>query len=150
MTGGRIKRIEKYLGDDQEFLLTYGDGVGTVDITALASAAGGTLIINSIPITINPGDNAATILAAITGAGADIGLILGGVGIPRGLMLGPRVVVEPTVAGVVEVARVVGRITLVDRERPLPVTYQAGLEDLVRPLGHRGQGPAHVGVTPEA
>jgi glucose-1-phosphate cytidylyltransferase len=34
MTGGRIKRIEKYLGDDEEFLLTYGDGVGTVDITA--------------------------------------------------------------------------------------------------------------------
>ncbi len=33
MTGGRIKRIEKYLGDDQEFLLTYGDGVGNVDIT---------------------------------------------------------------------------------------------------------------------
>jgi glucose-1-phosphate cytidylyltransferase len=34
MTGARIKRIEKYLGDDPEFLLTYGDGVGTVDITA--------------------------------------------------------------------------------------------------------------------
>jgi glucose-1-phosphate cytidylyltransferase len=34
MTGARIKRIEKYLGDDQEFLLTYGDGVGNVDITA--------------------------------------------------------------------------------------------------------------------
>lgn len=34
MTGGRIKRIEKYLGDDEEFLLTYGDGVGTVDINA--------------------------------------------------------------------------------------------------------------------
>lgn len=34
MTGGRIKRIEKFLGDDQEFLLTYGDGVGRVDITA--------------------------------------------------------------------------------------------------------------------
>jgi glucose-1-phosphate cytidylyltransferase len=34
MTGGRIKRIEKYLDGDQEFLLTYGDGVGNVDITA--------------------------------------------------------------------------------------------------------------------
>lgn len=34
MTGGRIKSIERYLGDDQEFLLTYGDGVGNVDITA--------------------------------------------------------------------------------------------------------------------
>lgn len=34
MTGARIKGIERYLDDDQEFLLTYGDGVGNVDITA--------------------------------------------------------------------------------------------------------------------
>jgi glucose-1-phosphate cytidylyltransferase len=34
MTGGRVKRIERYLGDDEEFLLTYGDGVGNVDIAA--------------------------------------------------------------------------------------------------------------------
>ena len=34
MTGGRIKRIMKYLGDDQEFCLTYGDGVSDVDINA--------------------------------------------------------------------------------------------------------------------
>jgi glucose-1-phosphate cytidylyltransferase len=34
MTGARIKAIEKYLGDDEEFLLTYGDGVGNIDITA--------------------------------------------------------------------------------------------------------------------
>lgn len=34
MTGARIKRIEKYLGDDPEFLLTYGDGVGDIDIDA--------------------------------------------------------------------------------------------------------------------
>jgi glucose-1-phosphate cytidylyltransferase len=33
MTGARIHRIEKYLGDDREFLLTYGDGVGDVDVT---------------------------------------------------------------------------------------------------------------------
>jgi glucose-1-phosphate cytidylyltransferase len=32
MTGGRIKQIEKYIGGDKEFLLTYGDGVGDVDI----------------------------------------------------------------------------------------------------------------------
>lgn len=31
MTGGRIKRIEKYVGDSP-FLLTYGDGVSNVDI----------------------------------------------------------------------------------------------------------------------
>jgi glucose-1-phosphate cytidylyltransferase len=34
MTGGRIKRVERYLGTDEHFLLTYGDGVGNVDITA--------------------------------------------------------------------------------------------------------------------
>lgn len=32
MTGARIKRIQKYLGNDEEFLLTYGDGVGNIDI----------------------------------------------------------------------------------------------------------------------
>ena len=34
MTGGRIKRIRRYLDGDEEFFLTYGDGVGNVDITA--------------------------------------------------------------------------------------------------------------------
>jgi glucose-1-phosphate cytidylyltransferase len=33
LTGGRIKRAAKYL-DDEPFCLTYGDGVGDVDITA--------------------------------------------------------------------------------------------------------------------
>lgn len=34
MTGGRIKRIQKYIGDET-FMLTYGDGVSDVDINAL-------------------------------------------------------------------------------------------------------------------
>jgi glucose-1-phosphate cytidylyltransferase len=34
MTGGRVKRIEKYI-DDDTFLLTYGDGVSDVDINKL-------------------------------------------------------------------------------------------------------------------
>ena len=34
MTGGRLKRVAKYL-DDDDFCFTYGDGVGDVDITAL-------------------------------------------------------------------------------------------------------------------
>jgi glucose-1-phosphate cytidylyltransferase len=34
MTGGRVKRIQKYI-DDDTFLLTYGDGIGNVDIRAL-------------------------------------------------------------------------------------------------------------------
>jgi glucose-1-phosphate cytidylyltransferase len=35
MTGGRIKRIAPYLNGEENFCLTYGDGVGDVDITAL-------------------------------------------------------------------------------------------------------------------
>jgi glucose-1-phosphate cytidylyltransferase len=34
MTGGRIKRIQKYVGNEP-FLLTYGDGVGNVDLAEL-------------------------------------------------------------------------------------------------------------------
>ncbi len=32
MTAGRLKRIQRYIGNDEHFLLTYGDGVGNVDI----------------------------------------------------------------------------------------------------------------------
>jgi len=35
MTGGRLKRIRNYLSDDEFFCLTYGDGVGDVNITKL-------------------------------------------------------------------------------------------------------------------
>jgi glucose-1-phosphate cytidylyltransferase len=34
MTGGRVKRIQEYVGNEP-FMLTYGDGVSDVDITAL-------------------------------------------------------------------------------------------------------------------
>jgi len=34
MTGGRVKRIQKYVGDEA-FMLTYGDGVSDIDINAL-------------------------------------------------------------------------------------------------------------------
>ncbi|GHT76712.1 glucose-1-phosphate cytidylyltransferase [Bacteroidia bacterium] len=35
MTGARLKRIENYIGNDDYFMLTYGDGVGNVDIRKL-------------------------------------------------------------------------------------------------------------------
>jgi glucose-1-phosphate cytidylyltransferase len=38
MTGFRIKQIERYVGNDEQFLLTYGDGVGDVDINASIKA----------------------------------------------------------------------------------------------------------------
>lgn len=34
MTGGRVKRLEKYI-DDETFMLTYGDGVANIDIEKL-------------------------------------------------------------------------------------------------------------------
>lgn len=36
MTGGRIKRIQSYI-NNESFMLTYGDGVGNIDITKLVS-----------------------------------------------------------------------------------------------------------------
>lgn len=35
MTGARIRRIRRFIGDDEVFMLTYGDGVGDVDLDAL-------------------------------------------------------------------------------------------------------------------
>lgn len=35
MTGARLKRVQKHIGSDEHFLLTYGDGVGNVDLDAL-------------------------------------------------------------------------------------------------------------------
>ena len=35
LTGGRLKRVERYIKDDDAFCFTYGDGVADVDISAL-------------------------------------------------------------------------------------------------------------------
>ncbi len=35
MTGSRIAKIKKYIGDDEDFFLTYGDGVGDIDLNKL-------------------------------------------------------------------------------------------------------------------
>jgi glucose-1-phosphate cytidylyltransferase len=37
MTGGRVKRIAHYIGDDDDFMLTYGDGVSDIDVNKLMS-----------------------------------------------------------------------------------------------------------------
>jgi glucose-1-phosphate cytidylyltransferase len=34
-TGGRIKRVQSYLGNDETFCVTYGDGLANVDLAAL-------------------------------------------------------------------------------------------------------------------
>ena len=35
MTGARVKRVQKYVADQDNFMLTYGDGVGDVDLKKL-------------------------------------------------------------------------------------------------------------------
>ena len=35
MTGARVARIKKYIGEDEDFFLTYGDGVGDINIKEL-------------------------------------------------------------------------------------------------------------------
>ncbi len=35
MTGDRVRQIKKYVADDENFILTYGDGLSDIDITAL-------------------------------------------------------------------------------------------------------------------
>ena len=35
MTGGRLKRVRHYLRSDEPFCMTYGDGLGDIDITSL-------------------------------------------------------------------------------------------------------------------
>ncbi|MFB3817851.1 MAG: glucose-1-phosphate cytidylyltransferase [Candidatus Methylomirabilales bacterium] len=35
LTGGRIKRLQQWLGDDETFMLTYGDGVADLDLNDL-------------------------------------------------------------------------------------------------------------------
>lgn len=49
-TGARVKRVQKYIGDES-FMLTYGDGVSTVDLAALLSqhrASGKTVTLTGI------------------------------------------------------------------------------------------------------
>jgi glucose-1-phosphate cytidylyltransferase len=35
MTGSRLKRVEEHIGNDSDFMLTYGDGVSNIDLHAL-------------------------------------------------------------------------------------------------------------------
>jgi glucose-1-phosphate cytidylyltransferase len=37
MTGARVQRIKKYISDDDTFMMTYGDGLGDVDLDALVA-----------------------------------------------------------------------------------------------------------------
>lgn len=55
MIGGRIKRILPYIGDDEAFCLTYGDGVGNVDIATLIEAHKASGKLATVTATQPPG-----------------------------------------------------------------------------------------------
>jgi glucose-1-phosphate cytidylyltransferase len=54
MTGGRLKRVASYLGDE-DFCLTYGDGVGDVDISALVKFHASQNTLATVTATQPPG-----------------------------------------------------------------------------------------------
>ena len=54
MTGGRIKRVEKYL-DDEDFCCTYGDGVGNINIGKLIRFHSESNLLATLTATQPPG-----------------------------------------------------------------------------------------------
>jgi glucose-1-phosphate cytidylyltransferase len=55
MTGGRLKRVADYVKDEEAFCLTYGDGVGDIDITALIAFHEAQDVKATLTATIPPG-----------------------------------------------------------------------------------------------
>ena len=55
MTGGRLKRIENYLSDDEPFLMTYGDGLANVDIKKLLKFHNKNSVMATLTSVIPPG-----------------------------------------------------------------------------------------------
>jgi glucose-1-phosphate cytidylyltransferase len=81
MTGGRLRRVRKYLQDDEAFCMTYGDGVGDVNITALLAFHKAQGVQATLTATIPPGrfgaldlqgDRVATFMEKPKGDGAMI------------------------------------------------------------------------------
>jgi glucose-1-phosphate cytidylyltransferase len=55
MTGGRLKRVARYVKDDEVFCLTYGDGVSDVNITDLIAFHKSQKVKATLTATIPPG-----------------------------------------------------------------------------------------------
>ena len=54
-TGGRLKRVEKYLTPGEKFLFTYGDGVGDIDITKVIESHNSSNKIATVTAVNPPG-----------------------------------------------------------------------------------------------
>lgn len=55
MTGGRLKRVESYLKDEEAFCFTYGDGVGDIDISGLIAFHRTHNVKATLTATVPPG-----------------------------------------------------------------------------------------------
>jgi len=55
MTGGRLKRISRYLSNEEPFCFTYGDGVGNVDISSLLTFHNESGCMATLTAAIPPG-----------------------------------------------------------------------------------------------
>jgi glucose-1-phosphate cytidylyltransferase len=55
MTGGRLKRVKRYVKDENEFCFTYGDGVGDVDIAKLVEFHRKKKVLATLTAVIPPG-----------------------------------------------------------------------------------------------
>jgi len=55
MTGGRLKRVEDFVKEEEAFCLTYGDGVGDINITALIEFHKAKNVKATLTATIPPG-----------------------------------------------------------------------------------------------
>ena len=55
MTGGRLKRIEQYIKDEDAFCFTYGDGVSDINITKLIEFHKKQKVKATLAATLSPG-----------------------------------------------------------------------------------------------
>ncbi|MDI9333925.1 MAG: glucose-1-phosphate cytidylyltransferase [Cytophagales bacterium] len=55
MTGGRLKRIDSYVKDEESFCMTYGDGVSDIDISALIAFHKKNNTLATVTATLPPG-----------------------------------------------------------------------------------------------
>jgi methanogenic corrinoid protein MtbC1 len=84
-------------------VLTLGADVPTHALPAIVADHDPALFALSATMP-DAGERVPAAVDAITGGGADIGVILGGASVPPSVEVRPRVVVEPSVVGVVEAA----------------------------------------------
>jgi methanogenic corrinoid protein MtbC1 len=84
-------------------VLMLGADVPTSALPAIVSDHAPALFVLSATMP-EAGERVPAAVEAVMGAGTGVGLILGGASVPRGPAFGPRVVVERSVAGVVDAA----------------------------------------------